>query len=175
VRTFFFDTDLQEVTDAFAGVTDNPGEALERARVEWGGGTRIGQSLETLRHEYPYAIDRRTVVVVISDGVDTGDIDLLEERMVALYRGSRAVLWLNPLASSPEYEPACRGMEVALPFVDGLFAFSRAEDVVEIARQLEQRGLHGAVGYEYDPRRRQGTGPAVSDDAAEPAGEEAGD
>jgi hypothetical protein len=170
VRTFFFDTDLQEVTDAFDNVSESPGEALERARVEWGGGTRIGQSLGTLRREYPYAVDRRTVVVIISDGVDTGDIGLLEEHMVDLYRGSRAVLWLNPLASSAAYEPACRGMEVALPFVDGLFAFSRAEDVVEIARQLEQRGLHGAVGYEYDPRRRRSADSGPAEGAAGAAG-----
>jgi len=64
------------------------------------------------------------------------------------------VLWCNPLAASPEYEPTCRGMAASVPYVDGLFAFTGPDDVAEMARQLAKRGAGGAVGYEYDARSR---------------------
>ena len=155
VRLFFFDTSVREVSDAFdAPSTTAAGEALERAETEWGGGTRIGNAIDTVRREHPDAVDRKSVVFVISDGLEVGELDVLETGMSWLSRRAGAVLWLNPLAASREYEPTCRGMAVALPFVDGLFAFTGSADVEEIARQLERRGLAGPLGYEFDPRMR---------------------
>jgi uncharacterized protein with von Willebrand factor type A (vWA) domain len=155
VRTFFFDTGLREVTEAFdAGRADG---VLAEAETEWGGGTRIGDALGRLRRDHPDAVDRETVVLVISDGLEVGGIDDLERGMAWLSRRAPAVLWLNPLARSPEYEPTCRGMAAALPYVDGLFAFAGPEDVTELARQLDRHGAGGPVGYRHDPRR---TGPA---------------
>lgn len=153
-RMFFFDSEIREVTDAF----DTPTAAdavreLERAETAWGGGTRIGHAVETVRREHPTAVDRRTVVVVVSDGLETGDTASIDTGMAWLARRSRAVLWLNPLAASPAYEPTAAGMAAALPFVDGLFAFTGTDDVAEIARQLQQHGSGGRIGYEHDPRR----------------------
>lgn len=157
VRIFFFDTRVREVTDAF----DEPSplravEALERAEAEWGGGTRIGHALDTIRSEAPDAVDRDTVTFVISDGLEVGEIEVLERGMSWLSRRSESVLWLNPLAVSPQYEPTCRGMEVSLPYINGLFAFSGPGDIEEMARQIERQGLHGKLGFEYDPRRAVG-------------------
>jgi len=61
------------------------------------------------------------------------------------------VFWLNPLAASTAYEPACRGMVAARPHLDGLFAFADPADLLDIARQLRRR--RRPVGYEYDWRR----------------------
>ncbi|MFB6359965.1 MAG: VWA domain-containing protein, partial [Halobacteriales archaeon] len=155
VRIFFFDTHVREVTDAFA-VPSTQGAllALERAEAEWGGGTRIGHAFETVRTEHPYAIDRESTVFVISDGLEVDEIERLEAEMAQVHRKSNAVFWLNPLATSTEYEPTCRGMAASLPYIDGLFPFSDAADVEEMARQLRLRGLGGSIGYQYDRRDR---------------------
>ncbi|MFC4988870.1 vWA domain-containing protein [Saliphagus infecundisoli] len=150
VRTFLFDTDVREVTRAIG--SRDAGTALERAEAEWGGGTRIGEAIAAIRRAHPGAVDRDTVVLVASDGLEVGDVAELEEGMAWLSGASAGVLWLNPLAGSPEYEPTCRGMAAALPYVDGLFAFAGPGDVREVARQLERQGLSGSIGYEYDPR-----------------------
>jgi len=155
-RVFFFDDHVREVTAHLdAPTAEDALAALERAETEWGGGTRIGHAVETVRQEHPEAVDRNTVVFVMSDGLEVGEIDRLEGGMAWLSRRAAAVLWLNPLAASPEYEPACRGMAAALPYVDGLFAFADAGDVAEMARQLRLQGPGGAVGYEQDPRRHE--------------------
>ncbi|MFB6170835.1 MAG: VWA domain-containing protein [Haloarculaceae archaeon] len=152
-RIFFFDADIREVTDAFeASSVERVYDALDRAEAEWGGGTRIGHAFATLRDEYPDAVDRRTAVFVVSDGLEMGDVAELEDAAVWLSGRAGTVLWLNPLAASSGYEPSCRGMAAALPYVDGLFAFTGPEDVEEVARQLEQRGPGGPLGYAHDGR-----------------------
>jgi len=155
VRVFFFDTSVREVTAAFDAPTPEAAvSALQRAEAAWGGGTRIGRAVDAVRRANPEAIDRDTTTIVISDGLEVGELDLLESGVSWLSRRSAALLWCNPLAASPEYAPTCRGMDTALPYVDGLFAFAGPEDVAEIARQLRQRGPRGHVGYEYDGRQR---------------------
>lgn len=156
VRVFFFDTALREVTDVFVDAAGEPAAALERAEVAWGGGTRIGDALAALRRDHPHAVERRTATLVISDGLDVGAETDLERGMAWLARRSGAVVWLNPLAASPRYEPTCSGMATARPYVDGLFAFGGPEDLTDIARQLERHGPHGPVGYRHDFRDRAG-------------------
>lgn len=156
VRAFFFDTEIREVTDAFGDDRADPAAALADAEVDWGGGTRIGSSLESLQQRWPSAVDRRTAAIVISDGLDVGETETLEREMARLARRAGAVVWLNPLAASPNYEPTCRGMEAALPYIDGLFAFAGNDDLREIARQLDRHGAAGPVGYRQDFRDRTG-------------------
>ncbi|HET7323310.1 MAG TPA: VWA domain-containing protein, partial [Halococcus sp.] len=154
-RVFFFDDDLREVTQSFDAESQKAAlDALSRAETEWGGGTRIGGSLERLRTEFPHAVDRRSVVFVVSDGLEMGDVSTLETELSSLSRSAGAMLWLNPLAVSPAYKPTARGMAAALPYLDGLFGFAGPEDLTEIAHQLRRQGVHGRVGYEYDTRKR---------------------
>jgi uncharacterized protein with von Willebrand factor type A (vWA) domain len=156
VRAFFFDTDIRDVTDAFGDGRTDPADALAAAEVDWGGGTQIGASLASLRRRWPHAIDRRTAAIIVSDGLDVGDVDDLEREMAWLARRAGAVVWLNPLAAASNYEPTCRGMAASLPYVDGLFAFAGNDDLREIARQLARHGHRGPVGYEQDFRDRTG-------------------
>jgi len=149
VRIFLFDTDVRETTAAFdADTTVEAYRALERAEATWGGGTRIGNALTTVRETDPEAVDRRAVALVISDGLEMGDVDELETGMSWLARRASRVLWLNPLAKSDEYEPTAAGMAAALPYVDGLFPFTGPEDVTELARQLTQYADTRSLGYQ---------------------------
>jgi len=167
-RVFFFDTDVREVTASFDERTvDDVGDALARAEASWGGGTRIGHALATLRESHSDAVDRRTAVLTVSDGLERGDVETLESSAAWLGRRARLVLWLNPLAASPAYEPVARGMAAALPAVDGLFAFAGPADVTELVRQLERRDRR-RLGYEYDPRRAASSDRGQQTDRAEP-------
>lgn len=153
VRVFFFDTDVREVTDAF----DTPSAeaavaALDTAEAAWGGGTRIGHAFDVVRTTHPRAVDRRTAVFVISDGLEVGDVDQLADGAAWLDARAAMVLWLNPLAADHAYEPTVRGMAAARPHVDGLFAFTEPRDIEEIARQLGVRGPSNRIGYEFDRR-----------------------
>jgi len=149
---FLFDTELVNVTEQFARGGGDPAAALREAEVQWGGGTQIGEAFTTLRARHPYAVDRRTVVVVVSDGLDVGDPDTLADGITWLAQRAGALVWLNPLAVSPAFEPQSRGMSTSVPYLDALFGFAEPADLAEAARQIEQRGLHGQVGYEYDRR-----------------------
>lgn len=152
-RVFFFDTDLEEVTGEFeSGSLEATVAALERAQARWGGGTKIGASIETLRRRYPDAVDRRTVAFVVSDGLDTGDVEAVERGVTWLARRSRLLFWLNPLAGLPGYEPTCRGMAAAAPYLDGLFAFDGPAALEELVAQLERRGVAGPLGYRFETR-----------------------
>lgn len=87
-----------------------------------GGGTRIGDSLADFnRHHAARVIHSRTVVIIVSDGYDTGDPERLAREMRALRRRCRRIVWLNPLIGWQDYAPEARGMKAALPYVD-LFA-----------------------------------------------------
>lgn len=152
-RVFLFDTDVVEATTAFARADGDPGSALRDAAVEWGGGTRIGAALETIRREHPYAVDRRTVVLVVSDGLDVGDPDLLQDGITWLANRASGLVWLNPLAVSSAFEPSSRGMSTVSPYLDALFGFAEAADLAAAARQVERHGLGGPVGNQYHGNR----------------------
>jgi uncharacterized protein with von Willebrand factor type A (vWA) domain len=156
-RVFLFDTDVVEATETVSRADGSTAAALRAAEVQWGGGTQIGAAFDAVRRDAPHAVDHRTVVVVVSDGLDVGDPDLLADGITWLADRAAGVLWLNPLAVSPSFEPASRGMATVEPYLDALFGFADAADLATAASQLERRGLHGPVGYEYGTPGDDGT------------------
>ncbi len=100
-------------------------KAVDRMNVisaGWGGGTRLGACLETFNTNYAKTVlNSRTVVMIFSDGYDTGDPAALGRQLQALGRRARRIVWLNPLLGWPGYEPVAQGMAAALPHID-LFA-----------------------------------------------------
>jgi uncharacterized protein with von Willebrand factor type A (vWA) domain len=135
VESFVFATELRRITDALRG--RSYGEALRELSHEapgWSGGTRIGESLAAFNADYGRLVDRRTVVIVLSDGWDTGDPAILSEAVQLLRRRSRRLVWLNPLLGSPEYEPLTVGMQAALPHVS---VFAPAHNLASL-RALER-------------------------------------
>ncbi|WP_254533228.1 VWA domain-containing protein [Natrinema gelatinilyticum] len=140
VRTFFFDTKSTEVTRYFQSADiGRTIEEMRRARTEWGAGTTIGACLEEILTVDPFIVDHDTIVVVISDGWDAGDLERLREQLHELTRRSQSIIWLNPLATSPNYEPKVSGMETALPYVDHFFGFADVDDLREVVDELRSR------------------------------------
>jgi uncharacterized protein with von Willebrand factor type A (vWA) domain len=87
----------------------------------WSGGTRIGECLaEFARRWLDELVDGRTVVLILSDGLDRGDVRPLARAMRAISGRARRVLWLNPLAGDRRYQPTARAMAAAMPYVDRL-------------------------------------------------------
>ena len=98
------------------------GPTLDRLAAgvpDWSGGTRIGASLdEFVTRHLDTLVSARTVVVVLSDGLDLDSPTVLAEAMRAIGEKARKVIWLNPLLGDPRYRPEARGMKAALPFVE---------------------------------------------------------
>lgn len=124
---FVFSTDLREVTGTLRRAV-RAGESVAGLGESWGGGTRIGASLDEFVRRYGYRLlSDDTVVFVFSDGLDVGASALLEGAMRELHRRSAAVVWLNPHLGEPGYSPSARGMRAALPYVRLL---TSANDIV---------------------------------------------
>jgi hypothetical protein len=138
VEAVAFGTGLTRVTLELAG--RDPDRALERAAAavtDWSGGTRIGDALATLNREHGRRIGRGSAVVILSDGWDRGEPDVLAAEMGRLRRSAHRVVWLNPLAAAPGYEPLTRGMQAALPHTDHLLAGNSLASLEELAEILE--------------------------------------
>lgn len=137
VESFAFSTRLVRVTEQLAGRSYR--EALDRLSHDvggWSGGTRIGESLASFVEGWPRLMTRRTVVIVVSDGWDTGDPALLDATMRQLRRATGRVIWLNPLLGSPEYQPLTRGMQAALPHVDVFASVHNLESLEKLVAHL---------------------------------------
>lgn len=138
VETLVFSTSLTRVTDALsASDLRRALDDVAQKVPDWSGGTKIGLSLRAFLDRYGNAmLTPRTVVLVISDGWDTGDNDILREAMAELQRRSGRVIWLNPLLGSPGYEPICQGMRVVLPYVDVFASAHNLESLRKLERHL---------------------------------------
>jgi uncharacterized protein with von Willebrand factor type A (vWA) domain len=120
VETFAFGTRLTRVTPELGSRDAEAAFAAAAARVtDWSGGTRIGESIKAYNDEWGRrALTRGAVVVILSDGCERGDTQLVGREMERLARQAFAVVWVNPLKGHPEYEPQAGGMRAALPYVD---------------------------------------------------------
>ena len=145
VESFLFSTSLTRVTDVLGrrDIREALRDASERV-PDWSGGTKIGASLRQFNEAYGRLVDGRTIVVICSDGWDTGDLEVLESAMRTLHARAGRVIWLNPLLGSPGYEPVTQGMSVALPYVD---VFASAHNL---------SGLRALERYLHSPRGRSG-------------------
>jgi uncharacterized protein len=120
VEAFAFGTRLTRLTPELRGA--DPAGTLRRAgglMPDWGGGTRIGESLRQL-NDGPgrRGITRGAVVVVVSDGWERGDLTLLDAELARLRRRCHRLVWVNPLKGHAGFEPLAGGMRMALRHAD---------------------------------------------------------
>jgi len=140
IKAFVFSTQLTHITrhlrsrDVERAVAE-----ITRSVPDWSGGTRIGKSLKMFNSYWARRVlGRGAVVLVISDGWDRGDIELLRHEMVRLQRRSHRLIWLNPLLGSPLYEPLTMGLQAALPFVDDFLPIHNLESLEQLAAELDR-------------------------------------
>jgi uncharacterized protein with von Willebrand factor type A (vWA) domain len=120
VEAFAIGTRLTRLTRELQ--THDPDAALDRASAavaDWSGGTRLGEALREFNDTWgTRGMARGAIVVILSDGWDRGDPQLLATQMERLHRVAHRVVWVNPLKASEGYAPLAQGMAAALPFVD---------------------------------------------------------
>ena len=139
VETFTFATRLTRVTEQLKGSSYQL--ALRRLTDvrDFSGGTRIGESLQEFNRSWRQLVDRHTIVLLLSDGWDTGEPEVLANEMLTLRRRAGRVIWLNPLLGNPSYEPLTRGMAAALPLVDHFAAAHNLASLRDLAGHLTLR------------------------------------
>jgi len=135
---FAFGTGLTDLTPAFRlADTDAMLGAASLAIDDFAGGTRLGGSLAELRRGHARRVTgRRTLVLVISDGLDTGEPALLENELLWLKRHSRRLLWLNPLLRFEGYAPLARGASVLHRHADAMLAVHNLSALEQLAASL---------------------------------------
>jgi uncharacterized protein len=146
VEVFAFGTRLTRLTAELR--TRDPEQALARAAdrvVDWASGTRIGASLKRYNDVWGRrALTRGAVVLIASDGWERQDHELVGREMARLHRAAYAVVWVNPVKGSPEYQPLAAGMRAALPSIDRFVAghnLASLEALAGLLAQIERR--HG--------------------------------
>lgn len=148
VEAFAIGTRLTRMTKELNSRDPDTALAAASQRVhDWSGGTRLGDCLRTFNDQWGVrGMARGAIVVILSDGWDRGNPDLLAEQMQRLHRVSYQTVWVNPLKVTPGYAPLARGMAAALPFVDafveGHSLAAMQELAAVIAATPERRHAH---------------------------------
>jgi len=138
VETFVFSTRLSRITPLMEAA--DFGDAIRRVAAQvhdWSGGTDIGGCLRAFNEQWAReTVSRHTVVIVISDGWDRGDAAVLADEMHRLRSSCYKLIWLNPLLVDPEYQPLCKGMAAALPYVDYFLPFANVASLQTLGKTL---------------------------------------
>jgi uncharacterized protein with von Willebrand factor type A (vWA) domain len=137
METFVFSTRLHRITEDLRHASYRGALARLGDVRDWSGGTKIGESLRAFNQGWPKLLDRDTVVIVLSDGWDTGEPAILAEALRTMRRRAGKLIWLNPLLGSPDYQPLTQGMQAALPHVDAFLPAHNLDSFRALARHLK--------------------------------------
>ncbi len=138
IETFVFSTALHRVTEILDYHDFSKAFDLISERVpQWSGGTQIGFCFQQFTDKHAWQLlNKKTVVLILSDGWDTGEPEVLQKAMRQIKKRSKKVIWLNPLAGNPDYQPEVTGLQVALPHVDVFAAAHNLESLEAVLRKL---------------------------------------
>jgi uncharacterized protein with von Willebrand factor type A (vWA) domain len=138
VESFVFSTRLTRVTDYFkAGDIYTALARIEREVPDWAGGTRIGESLRSFNRLWALrVVDRHTIVLILSDGLDWGEAGVLGKEMERIEQRAARVIWLNPLLGNDGYRPVARTMRAALAHVTVFASAHNLESLQALGRAL---------------------------------------
>jgi uncharacterized protein with von Willebrand factor type A (vWA) domain len=139
VEVFTFSTHLTRISEEMRRRDVRTALASATSTVtDWSGGTMIGEAFATWNRDWSRRLARgRPVAMVLSDGWDCGDPDLLAAETARLARSVHSLIWLNPLAARTDYEPATRGMRAVLPYIDHLLPAASVDDLRGLVRLLD--------------------------------------
>jgi uncharacterized protein with von Willebrand factor type A (vWA) domain len=140
VEVFVFSTRLTRITRQLHNRSIEVALAdAGRAVHDWAGGTRIGDAIKQFNYQWARRVlNQGAVVLIVSDGWDRGEIDLLACEMARLQRSTSQVIWLNPLLGDVDYQPLVRGMQAALPYIDRFLPVHNLASLEQLASVLKK-------------------------------------
>jgi uncharacterized protein with von Willebrand factor type A (vWA) domain len=144
VEAFVFGTRLTRITrQLWDRDIDSALDQVTASVKDWAGGTRIGEALKSFNYEWGRRVlGQGAIVLIISDGWDRGDVDLLSHEMNRLQLSCQRLIWLNPLLGSDNYEPLTRGIQAALPYIDDFLSVHNLASLRQLGNLLERLGEH---------------------------------
>jgi uncharacterized protein len=142
VEAFVFSTRLSRITPDLKRKNVDAALARVSSHVQdFGGGTRIGDALKTFNYKWARRVLRNdAVVLIISDGWDCGDLELLRNEMARLQKNSSRLIWLNPLLGDAPFQAEAQGLRVALPFVDDHLSVQNLASLEQLVAVLASLG-----------------------------------
>ena len=148
VEAFVFSTTLTRITNELrTRGLDAAVASAARAVPDWSGGTRIGDALKTLHQRWMRRVlHGGPVVLLISDGWDRGDPELLRQQVRRLQRSCHRLIWLNPLIGTTDYAPLTRGLQAALPYVDDFLPARTLTNLTDLALHLNALSAGRSTG-----------------------------
>jgi uncharacterized protein with von Willebrand factor type A (vWA) domain len=154
VETFVFSTRLTRITHQLrCGDVDVALDQVAGLIQDWGGGTRLGEALKSFNYEWGRRVlGQGALVLLVSDGLDRGELKLLEREMSRLQLSCQRLIWLNPLLGSRDYEPLARGMHTALPYVDDFLPVHNLASLEQLGQLLERLGEHRPLRRYHRPK-----------------------
>lgn len=136
VDAFVFSTTLHPVSKELTHKSLNTSlKRIIQKVSHWNGGTQIGNALLAFNEQYLHKkVHSKTVLMIMSDGWDAGEPEIVAQQMKILHRKALQVLWLNPLAGNSNWQPEVRAMKAALPYIDLLLPFHNVESLRQVVR-----------------------------------------
>lgn len=137
-EVFTFNTSLNRITAQIKQSSfEDVKQVIAADKTVFGGGTKIGEAIKSLMANYGHKLDKaRSRVMVVSDGWDQGDPDLIRQSMERLRHKTDRIIWLNPLAGYAGYRPETEGMKAALPYIDVFAPVHNVETLGKMVRWI---------------------------------------
>ena len=138
LEAFVFSTTLKRISKGMQSrqldtVLKNIADNLDH----WSSGTRIGECLQQFNDQFgKRMLNGSPTVLILSDGLDTGDVQLLGTALHKMHTKSKRIIWLNPLKGMKDYQPLARGMQAALPSIDDFRSAHNLESLLELENLL---------------------------------------
>jgi hypothetical protein len=177
VEAFVFGTRLTRITRhlRYKDVDESLDE-VGHLVLDWSGGTRIGEALREFNFRWARRVlGNGAVVLIISDGWDRGELDMLAKEIFRLQRASYRLIWLNPLIGSGEYKPVQRGMATALPCIDDFLPVNNLASLEQLAQALTAVGTLRPVRKQRTCAPLVASEPGLADALSEAARPDGGD
>ena len=154
IEAFLFATRLTRITRQLRYRSiDQAINEVSRSVPDWAGGTRIGEAVKSFNYQWLRRTLRgQAIVLIISDGWDRGDPELLGRETSRLQRSCHRLMWLNPLLGSPGYQPLTQGMQAALPYVDDFLPVHNMNSLQTLAERLSDIGPQRGATRAYRPK-----------------------
>jgi len=142
IESFVFGTRLSHITRSLKKRSVDAALAeVGKTVKDWSGGTRIGACLHGFNHSWAKRVlGRGAIVLVISDGWDQGDPEMLGFEMERLQKSCHRLIWLNPLIGTPGYQPLTRGLLAAMPYIDDFLPIHNLSSIERLAEALVRLG-----------------------------------